>query len=125
MEVSNELKKILIYDVKLVTATKLENISTIIVFILEHDMIIVARTNVLRLQMPDVLFSAGQSKLKSVKEIRLNLDRFFILASDTSVEVSDYLFEPTENLDLRIQTLYGLEDGSVSFAYSGASIASN
>ena len=61
---SQELKKIMIYEVKLVTTAKILDATTISVFVLNHDMIMVARTSQIRLQMSDIVFSAGQSKIK-------------------------------------------------------------
>jgi len=63
------------------------------VFVLDHDMIMVARTSQIHVSMPDILFSAGQSKIKGVKELCVNQDRFLILASDAMVEVRTTLIE--------------------------------
>ena len=62
----------MIYEVKLVATAKILDATTIIVFVLNHDMIMVARTSQIRLQMSDIVFSAGQSKIKSVKEVTMN-----------------------------------------------------
>ena len=58
------------------------------VFLLEHDMLMVAETSQIKLNMTDVVFSAGQSKIKKVKEMRINSNKFLILASDLMLEVS-------------------------------------
>ena len=72
-------------------------------------MIMVARTSQIRLSMPDILFSAGQSKIKGVRELSLNQDRFLILASDSMVEVRLLRFNP--DLDSRVHAFLVSENG--------------
>ena len=80
------------------------------VFVLEHDMIMVARTSQIRLSMPDILFSAGQSKIKGVRELSVNQDRFLILASDSMVEVRLLRFNHCD-LDSRVHAFLVSENG--------------
>jgi hypothetical protein len=60
--------------------------------------------------MPDILFSAGQSKIKGVRELSVNQDRFLILASDSMVEVRFLRFNP--DLDSRVHAFLVSENGS-------------
>jgi len=109
MECSSELKKVMIYEIKLVTIAKLQDATTILVFVLEHDMIMAARTSQISLSMPDILFSAGQSKIKGIRELKVNQDRFLILASESIVEVRRRLLN--HDLDSRVRAFLVSENG--------------
>ncbi len=89
MKTSQSLKRIIIYELKLVTVVKVLDFK-FVVFILEHDMVIIARAFELSLEMPELILSVSQSKLKNVSQIRLSQDRYLILASETTIEVRGY-----------------------------------
>jgi len=60
---SDRFKKVLVYDVTLLDHITI-NLNSILVFAMKLDMIVLAVTRDLGVEMKDVLFAVGQSKLK-------------------------------------------------------------